>query len=65
MIFKLTFKFPSTENVVAFKKFNTTNANRGWALARKWQDNCVAICGKNHLGEIVENYLLERVDITN
>lgn len=62
MIFQLTFHFQSSPKIVAFKKFRTVSSNRGWGFAKRWQDNYLAICGKNHLGEIVERYSLERID---
>lgn len=60
--FKLTLEFPSTAPVVAEKPFNTNHKGRAWGLAKRWRDNCLAICGKNHLGENWNRNCLEVVD---
>lgn len=63
MKFKLTLSFPSTPSVVAEKSFNTNHAGRGWGLAKRWRENCLAICGKNELGEPWNGHELERIDL--
>jgi hypothetical protein len=49
--FKLTFEFPSTEPITTVKTFQARDKVKAWTLARKWQDNCLAICGRNELKE--------------
>jgi hypothetical protein len=61
MKFRLTLEFKSTKPVSAEKVFNTTNGKRGWGMARRWQHNCVQICGRNELNEICSSTLLERI----
>jgi hypothetical protein len=59
--FSLTFEWPDKSKVTAFKSFNTTHKGQAWALARRWQNNCLAICGKNESGQSVSYYGLEIV----
>jgi len=47
--FSLRICYP--EHVVEVKKsFDTKNTNKAWSLARRWMDNCLAICGKDDQG---------------
>ena len=62
MKFKLTLEFPSTAPVEATKTFNTKHKGRGWALARRWENHCLTICGKNHKGEEFVVNTLEILD---
>lgn len=49
--FELTLEFNSTPSVTAKKTFKAQNKKTAWAFAERWKDNCLAICGKNELGE--------------
>lgn len=54
MKFKLSFHWYG-ENIEshschAAKEFKTKTPAKSWSLARKWMDNCIAICGKSKEG---------------
>lgn len=47
--FELKIYYP--EYVVEVRKsFDTENTKKAWSLARRWMDNCLAICGKDGEG---------------
>lgn len=49
--FSLTVQWPSTPEISVTKSFDTDHKKRAWSLAKRWRENCLAICGKNHKGE--------------
>jgi len=49
--FTLTFQWPD-KAIQVTKEFHTTHKGRAWGLARRWQNNCLAICGKNDAGQL-------------
>jgi hypothetical protein len=57
--FQLTLKFNSTPPVTAKKTFKAQNKKTAWAIAERWRDNCLAICGKNELGEYCNDATIE------
>lgn len=57
--FKLTFEWDSTKPVSVIKEFNTGHNRRAWGLARRWQNNCLQICGRNEKGELPYSTTLE------
>lgn len=66
--FKLTLEYKNSPPVTANKTINAQNNRNAWAAAKRWQNNCLAICGKNHLGESyhwVELELLNNKELRN
>ena len=59
--FKLTLHWPKSPSLTAEKSFNTVNANRAWGFAKKWQYNCLTICGKDDKGVTCDSWELQLV----
>ena len=58
--FYLTLQYPNSKSIGVIKTFNTIHTNRAWGLAKKWANNCFAICGKHPVtNEMTSGWTLE------
>lgn len=59
--FELLVGWPSTKSIIVKKTFYATKRGYAWGAAKRWRFNCLAICGKNELGEQSNNDTLSIV----
>lgn len=61
MKFLLTLTWKDSPSIAVEKEFKTKSPNRGWGFAKRWAENCFAICGKNDKGEQATKWELKRL----
>lgn len=62
MNFELTVTWENSPSITVRKEFKTKSANRGWGFAKRWTENCLAICGKDDKGEQATSWELKRLN---
>jgi len=49
--FELLVHWPNGEQTIVKKTFNAKRSSSAWGAANRWRNNCLAICGKNSIGQ--------------
>jgi len=54
-IFELTLVWANGQSTKAKKVFVAGRASRAWGCAKRWRENCIAICGKDQNGNLCQS----------